>query len=172
MKKILLISLLVFFTTACSSLKMRQYHLKGYIKHGGTFEVKDTTIWLKDTLVLNGDTVIRNIAVPCPTPPKPTTIIKDRWYEKEITKRERDSLKNLERLARINGATSIKLAREITKQSKIDLSKEKQKTAQLEAQLKNTRKEGNKNWWKWIVVGFVLRHALPYLYRLIKLIPL
>jgi hypothetical protein len=172
MKKLFIFTLLVMLVGACSSIKMRQYHIKGYVKHGGTFEVKDTTIWLKDTLILNGDTVVRNIAVPCPTPPKPTTTVKDRWYEKQITKRERDSLKNLERLAKINGTTNVKIAKETTKQIKIELSKEKQKTAQLEAQLKNTRKEGNKNWWKWLLVGIILRHLWPSILRLIKLIPL
>ena len=138
--------IIILLLTSCGQV----FHMKRFIKKGGTIDYIERTITLTDTIkgADGKDSIVfRDLIVPCPDP-----VIETRWKTKINLRfdnmRFKDSLRFVKRMY----SDSLKSAFKSTRiESRIVKNKDKQETKQVKAK-----------WNVWLIlIGLVCGYVLP-----------
>lgn len=144
----------VLMMTSCSTPnpKKQKKHYDKFIYYGGKIDTVTRTV-TAEILVKGKDGNDSLIYVPVDVKcPEAKIEYKDRWHIRRMDKAERDSMKHVEKMLKIQAKTAEKLAD--TERKKSD-KLQKEITKQAEAAAKQAKHENKNKWGVWIVIAMI-----------------
>jgi hypothetical protein len=153
---ILAVALFVWSMSGCDAAKQQQKGWNKFVKYGGKIDTVKQTVTVpvyikgkdgKDSLIY----VEKEIDCP-----EPKIEYKDRWHVRRLDKRERDSLKHVEKMAKIHADLTIDSLNKVIK-----IERQKKGQARHEAkEAKNAKSGGWSNPWIWVIIGAMVITAI------------
>lgn len=158
-----LVSFLLFLgLTSCDNAKQATKHYNKFIKNGGKFNCDNDTLWKYDTTFVDGKVKIDSFPISCNCPE--VELPKTRWEIRHMAKRERDSMKHVENV--------LKLQNKALKDSLDGIKKIKQVEKKIVQSETKGKKHDSKGEWSrlvWaIAFGLVALIALVLIINRVK----